>query len=269
MATAVAAAVVSRGLTLVPLGLTGDQVAEEVVTVAGVDVRLVRPADREATLAAIAAEHPSTVVVDYTHPSAVNANVAAYAAAGLSFVVGTTGGDEAAMRAAVATGDGPAAGAYALIAPNMAKQIVALQAALEAAAAAFPGAYAGYTLSVTESHQSHKADTSGTAKANVAAFGALGAPLAVADIVKVRSPDAQVAEMGVPADALAGHAFHTYRLVSADGSVRFELQHNVVGRAVYAEGTVDAVVFLAARRDAGDPVRLYNMIDVLRAGEMS
>lgn len=229
------------------------------------------PADREATLTAIAAEHPSTVVVDYTHPSAVNANVAAYAAAGLSFVVGTTGGDEAAMRAAVA--DAPASGgggnAYALIAPNMAKQIVALQAALEAAAAAFPGAYAGYTLSVTESHQSHKADTSGTAKAIVGALGGLGAPLDVADIVKVRSPDEQVATMGVPADALAGHAFHTYRLVSGDGSVRFELQHNVVGRAVYAEGTVDAVVFLAARRQAADPVRVYNMIDVLRAGEMS
>lgn len=266
MATAVAEAVVSRGLTLVPLGLTGDQVAEESVSVSGVDVRLVRPVDREVTLAAIAAEHPSTVVVDYTHPSAVNANVAAYAAAGLSFVVGTTGGDEAAMRAAVAAADGSA---YALIAPNMAKQIVALQAGLEAAAAAFPGAYAGYTLSVTESHQSHKADTSGTAKAIVGALGALGAPLDVADIVKVRSPDEQVATMGVPADALSGHAFHTYRLVSGDGSVRFELQHNVVGRAVYAEGTVDAVVFLAARRQAADPVRVYNMIDVLRAGEMS
>jgi len=225
------------------------------------------PDEREATLSAIAADDPATIVVDYTHPSAVNANVAAYAAANLSFVVGTTGGDEAAMRATVA--DGAPSTAYALIAPNMGKQIVALQAALEAAAATFPGAFAGYTLSVTESHQSHKADTSGTAKANVAAFGALGAPLPLDAIVKVRAPAAQVGEMGVPEGALSGHAFHTYRLVSGDGSVRFELQHNVCGRSVYAEGTVDACVFLAQRRAGGGAVRVYNMIDVLRAGEMS
>lgn len=39
---------------LVPLGLTGDQVAEEVVTVAGVDVRLVRYVGRLFSLHAAA-----------------------------------------------------------------------------------------------------------------------------------------------------------------------------------------------------------------------
>lgn len=51
--------------------------------------------------------------------------------------------------------------------------------------------------------------------------------------------------MKVPESALLGHAFHTYQLVSPDGSVMFEVQHNVVGRATYAEGTVDACLFLA------------------------
>ena len=55
----------------------------------------------------------------------------------------------------------------------------------------------------------------------------------------------QVSLMKVPSDALLGHAFHTYQLVSPDGSVTFEFQHNVVGRTTYAEGTVDACLFLS------------------------
>ena len=40
-------------------------------------------------------------------------------------------------------------------------------------AADFPGSFEGYTLSVTESHQSSKADTSGTAKAISATLATL------------------------------------------------------------------------------------------------
>ena len=34
---------------------------------------------------------------------------------------------------------------------------------------------------------------------------------------------------------------------SADGSVSFALEHNVCGREIYAEGTADAVLFVAAQ----------------------
>lgn len=74
--------------------------------------------------------------------------------------------------------------------------------------------------------------------------------------------------MQVPEDALNGHAYHTYQLVSGDGSVMFEFQHNVIGRTTYAEGTVDAALFLARQVEAKAPKTLYNMIDVLRAGAM-
>lgn len=74
--------------------------------------------------------------------------------------------------------------------------------------------------------------------------------------------------MKVPQDALNGHAFHTYQLVSPDGSVTFEFQHNVVGRTTYAEGTVDACLFLAQQIDKKAPQTLYSMIDVLRGGSM-
>ena len=60
---------------------------------------------------------------------------------------------------------------------------------------------------------------------------------------------------------------------AADGSVNFEFQHNVCGRTIYAEGTVDAALFLASRVKSGkenaeDGSRVFNMIDVLREGDM-
>jgi 4-hydroxy-tetrahydrodipicolinate reductase len=53
-------------------------------------------------------------------------------------------------------------------------------------------------------------------------------------------------------------------------SVSFELQHNVCGRRVYAEGTADAVEFLhRAVLDKTSEKRIYNMIDVLESGGMN
>eukprot|EP00879_Flechtneria_rotunda_P027020 GHRR01028878.1.p1 GENE.GHRR01028878.1~~GHRR01028878.1.p1 ORF type:complete len:114 (+),score=32.02 GHRR01028878.1:577-918(+) len=87
-------------------------------------------------------------------------------------------------------------------------------------------------------------------------------------IEMVRDREQQLDRMRVPEGALLGHAFHTYQLVSPDGSVSFEFQHNVCGRTIYAEGTVDATLFLARQIGNGASQRLYNMVDVLRAGAM-
>ena len=54
-------------------------------------------------------------------------------------------------------------------------------------------------------------------------------------------------------------------------SVSFELQHNVCGRRVYAEGTADAVAFIHKMKSqsaGSQSKRLYNMIDVLESGAM-
>jgi dihydrodipicolinate reductase len=48
---------------------------------------------------------------------------------------------------------------------------------MEMMAQEFPGAFSGYNLSVTESHQRTKADTSGTAKAVVGSLQRLGLDL--------------------------------------------------------------------------------------------
>jgi 4-hydroxy-tetrahydrodipicolinate reductase len=57
-------------------------------------------------------------------------------------------------------------------------------------------------------------------------------------------------------------------------SVEFEFKHNVCGRRIYAEGTADAVQFLSSlsalrASKVSSEKRLFNMIDVLEAGEMS
>lgn len=264
MAAATAAEVVSRGLTLAKEALTGDGMSPS-IDISGVTVSLSPPDDHAACLARVLARHPRLVVVDYTHPSACNANAALYAAAGVSFVVGTTGGDSAAMREAAEGADG----VYAVVAPNMGKQIVAFQAMMASMAADFPGVFNGYAMTVTESHQAGKADTSGTAKAVVQSFNDMGVEFDVGDIEMVRRAPESMDRMGVPGKYVTtGHAYHTYALTSADGTVNFEFRHNVCGRAVYAAGTVDAVEFLEAQRAEAGSKRVFNMIDILRAGKM-
>jgi len=119
------------------------------------------------------------------------------------------------------------------------------------------------------SHQNGKADTSGTAKDMVRYFDALrgGEPFPVESIEKLRDPPQQLA-FGVPEDALRGHAWHTYTLNSADGSVQFQFKHNVCGRRTYAEGVADAVAFLAQQIATSSEKKLFNMIDVLKSGAM-
>lgn len=65
-----------------------------------------------------------------------------------------------------------------------------------------------------------------------------------------------------------GHAFHTYTLTSGDGSVNFQLQHNVAGRTVYAEGTADAIKFLAKKLRTESEGSVFSMINVLEEGAL-
>ena len=262
MGRIVAETCVERGLSLVPYSLTGADVEAEEVEVAGCQVRLLKPSMRDEAMKEVRARYASFICIDYTHPSAVNSNAEFYVRHGIPFVMGTTGGDSEALLALVQDHKHPC-----VIAPNMAKQIVALQTMIEYLAENFPSAFDGYKLSVVESHQKTKADTSGTAKAIVASFQKMGLPFAESDIEMVRDEESQLGRMQVPAAYLGGHAFHTYSLDSADKTVHFEFRHNVCGRKVYAEGTVDAVLFLAGRLSAGEG-RLYNMMDVLRSGAM-
>ena len=274
MSTAAAEACLRKGLKLSPVAMTGPEVEPCEITVSdavsgeSATVRLVPSTDIPEIESAIAGVKAAVgdlnlLAIDYTHPSAVNSNAKVYAENNLPFVMGTTGGDRDLLHETVA------GQVSCVIAPNMAKQIVAMQAALEDLASKYPGAFGGYRLRVVESHQKTKADTSGTAKAVVDSVKILSAipEYSYDDIEMIRDDEASV-EFGVPRDSLRGHAFHTYTLTSPDGSVEFQLRHNVAGRTVYAEGTADAVRFLAKKLRTVERPTVYSMINVLEEGAL-
>ncbi|MBW1822577.1 MAG: dihydrodipicolinate reductase, partial [Deltaproteobacteria bacterium] len=68
-------------------------------------------------------KHASFISIDYTHPTAVNSNAEFYCKNILPFVMGTTGGDRKFLEETVNSSS-----IAAVIAPNMAKQIVGFQA---------------------------------------------------------------------------------------------------------------------------------------------
>mmetsp|Transcript_16129 Transcript_16129/g.22278 ORF Transcript_16129/g.22278 Transcript_16129/m.22278 type:complete len:356 (+) Transcript_16129:106-1173(+) len=262
MGQAVATAAMEAGLVLVPYSLTGPP--RDPIDVGGVTVEFFDTSkNRDAAMEKAKNEYPNMIVVDYTVPMCVNQNAEFYIKHQTPFVMGTTGGDREKLLK-----DVKEAGLYAVIAPQMGKQVVAFQAAMKILADSFPGAFAGYTMQVTESHQSSKVDTSGTAKAIVDSFQNLGLDFEVDQIEMVRETEEQMSRMEVPEEHLLGHAFHTYHLTSADGNVNFEFQHNVCGRSIYAQGTVDAALCLAAKIAQGSDKKLFDMIDVLKEGNM-
>jgi 4-hydroxy-tetrahydrodipicolinate reductase len=245
---------------LVPCSLTGPEIQQSQYPVENLNIELIQPDKRASRIDETIKSYGEFLSVDFTHPTAVNSNAEFYCQWGLPFVMGTTGGDRKKLEETVVSSS-----IAAVIAPNMAKQIVGFQAMMEYAAKTFPGLFKGYSLEIRESHQKGKADTSGTAKAMVGYFRNLGVPFSEEEIIKVRDPDVQKTRWGIPEEYLAGHGWHTYTLVSEDRTVRFEFTHNVNGRLVYTLGTLDALLFLAEKVKAGAVGRVFTMIDVLKS----
>ncbi|KAF3453036.1 hypothetical protein FNV43_RR03469 [Rhamnella rubrinervis] len=263
MGKAVIKAADSVGLNLVPISFGSEEESGSTVQVCGKDITVYGPAERESILASLFDKHPNLIAVDYTVPAAVNDNAEVYCKIGVPFVMGTTGGDRDRLYKTVDDSK-----VYAVISPQMGKQVVAFLAAMEIMAEQFPGAFSGYSLQVMESHQASKVDTSGTAKAVISCFQKLGVSFDMDQVQLIRDPKQQIEMVGVPEEHLSGHAFHMYHLTSPDETVSFEFQHNVCGRSIYAEGTIDAVLFLAKKVQSKAAKRIYNMIDVLREGNM-
>ncbi|MFW6428529.1 MAG: dihydrodipicolinate reductase [Desulfosalsimonas sp.] len=239
--------------------LTGPEITDTQYTTGNLSFKLIPPRDRQEEINKILKQEGDFVVIDFTHPDAVNENAQFYCKNRIPFVMGTTGGDRDLLRKTVENSE-----TCAVIAPNMAKQIVGFQAMMEYAAENFPGLFAGYELTIEESHQQTKADTSGTAKAMVNYFNKLGADFKVEDIIKVRDPGQQKNRLGVPEKYLSGHGWHTYTLVSPDKTVTFRFTHNVNGRDIYARGTFDAVIFLVEKINQQERGKVYSMTDVLK-----
>lgn len=244
---------------LLPYSLTGPEIQATAHKVGATSVRLLKPDERDAFIEEMAQKEAPFLSADYTHPSAVNANAAFYCKFQLPFVMGTTGGDRQLLEETVR-----GSSVCAVIAPNMAKQIVGFQAMMDYAAQSFPDLFKGYTLAIKESHQKGKADTSGTAKAMVRYFNQMGLRFKEDQIAKERDPEIQSSRWGIPEKYLTGHGWHTYTLISGDKTVCFEFTHNVNGREVYAQGTLDALLYLSTKLSEGARGQVYTMIDVLK-----
>lgn len=196
------------------------------------------------------------LLIDYTTPTVALDNIRCYIGADISFVMGTTGFDRPSAVRLVENSS-----INAVIAPNMAAPIVALQALLTEAARRFPGVLDGYQLEIQESHQAAKRDVSGTARAFEPLLQQLGAH--PAGIQSIREPDRQ-RELGVPEAALAGHGWHWYAMRSQTGDVMLDFSHRINGRRVYAEGSLRAAEFLG-RHHQRLHGRVFSMIDVLES----
>lgn len=255
--TMTGAGLADERFTVLPYSLTGQEIPDKTFFMDDTSFSLVKPDIRDQVILEIHQEHPFFIAIDYTHPSAVTENARFYARNHIPFVMGTTGGNREELEQIVHQASQPA-----VIAPNMAKQIVGFQAMMAYAAKTFPGLFSSYTLEVKESHQQTKADTSGTAKAMVGYFNALGLDFKMEDIQQVRDPQIQEKQWGIPTKHLPGHGWHTYTLTAKDGSSLFEFKHNINGRDIYVSGTFDAVLFLKGKLGKKEK-QLYTMIDVL------
>jgi len=280
MAVGCAEVALIRGLSLCPIALAGSSSGPVELKFDGSMHKSVNsgipqpttvelyPKDRhgegmEAALKLVDGDRYRLLVVDYTAPQALASNVVLYSKYGVSFVSGTTGfsGDMNELYATVEKGDG----CYAVIAPNMNKQIVAFQWMVGQAASTFPGCFSGYELSIKETHQKTKKDISGTAKALCGHMSQLANDPGFTEekIEDVRDDERAMKEMGVPEEFLAGHAFHTYTFQRSQDVFRF--QHNICGRRSYCEGTLDALEWLLKGPiQRKHPKQVWNMIDVLK-----
>jgi len=223
----------SEDIDVIPIGLTkvDDNRGGAVQPVYhGLANKLLMPYDvkeGDHTLTVLGDLHPGFIAVDYTHSSAIESNSEMYCRTSTPFVMGTTGGtkeERAALEQRVRDSN-----TVAVIAPNMAKQIVAFQALMDNFSENHLDIYKDCTLKIIESHQKGKPDTSGTARAMVGYFNKMGIRFDESDIIKIRDPEEQL-KMGVPQDALTGHGWHTYT-VSMPGSAHTSL-HLGLSRAL-------------------------------------
>ncbi|MFP4225596.1 MAG: dihydrodipicolinate reductase [Desulfobacterales bacterium] len=252
-------AIADNSVEFIPQSMTGPEIGETAISLDGVSIELIKPQDRDQAIPAIKSSEGEFISIDFTLPDAVNENAQFYCNQAIPFVMGTTGGDREKLARTIAQSS-----ISAVIAPNMAKQIVGFQAMMAYAAENFPGLFDGYRLEIKESHQKSKVDTSGTAKAMVGYFNQLGLNFSESDIIKIRDPKIQQKEWGVPEAYLDGHGWHTYTLTSKDQTVTFSFSHFVNGRDIYAWGTLDAARFLQEKIRQGVRGLTFSMIDVLK-----
>lgn len=239
----------TEGYELLPFAITSKKHTREAAQFNDQRVRLIDhiPFDIR--------KREGTIAVDYTTPQSAVANAIGYAQLRVPFVMGTTGGNREEIETLVGRSQ-----ISAVVAPNMAVEVVAIQDELNDMLENTPRVFDGWDLTIRESHQSTKRDVSGTAVAFRRQLEALGATMNE-DIESVRDPEVQ-RSLGIR--SLDGHAYHWITLTSPDGGDIRQYRTSIEGRQPYVKGTLMAIDFLSQRTREGSRGEVFTMSDVIR-----
>ncbi|MES2950807.1 MAG: dihydrodipicolinate reductase C-terminal domain-containing protein [Pseudomonadota bacterium] len=116
--------------------------------------------------------------------------------------------------------------------------------------------FKGYAIELTESHQQQKTSVPGTAVSMAQSLG-----LADGAVRSVRDPQQQAAQLRIPAEHLARHAYH--HIVIEDPVCSVTLETRVYGASPYAEGVAR---ILAAIRAHALEDRMYLIDEFVERG---
>ncbi|XLQ20758.1 MAG: dihydrodipicolinate reductase C-terminal domain-containing protein [Candidatus Moraniibacteriota bacterium] len=223
-------------------------------------IKLYEPPEHQAILeeASLQWGESGLIAIDFTQPTAIEENVNLYCKNKIPFITGTTGGNRQLLTKLVEESE-----ISAVIAPNMSVPIVMLMDMIAFAATNYPNALKDWEIRIVESHQSSKADVSGTALAIGEIIKDLGVNYSPSNIRDVRDKIEQRL-MGIPEFALDGHGWHKYSLISPDGNEMIGFEHNINGRDTYVNGTLMALDFLTKKVAEGAKGKCFSMKDVMR-----
>jgi 4-hydroxy-tetrahydrodipicolinate reductase len=202
----------------------------------------------------LALARAADVLVDFTAPSALEANLAAACEAGTPIVIGTTG-----LQAQHHDLIDNAAARIAVLQTNTTSLGITLLSRLVAEAAERLGT--DWDIEIVEAHHRHKVDApSGTAlllgDAAAEARGALLADLKVVDragLVGARA-EGTIGFSSIRGGSIAGD----HQVIFAGSGERLELTHRAESREIFARGAVRAALWLV-----GQPAGRYSMPEVL------
>ncbi len=202
-------------------------------TISGVAVKSATDFD------SLLADHKPAVVVDFTGPESAANYATVCAQHGVGFVTGTTGFDEADFAALEAASDSTAV----LKASNFSRGVAALRLAVREATAALPAA----DIELTETHHNAKRDApSGTAKTLLEDIEDVREDLT--ERVHGREGEAprSTDEIGVHARR-AGDVAGEHEVLLGGSNETLSLTHRAGDRSIFADGALDAAVWLAGR----------------------
>ncbi|HUA78510.1 MAG TPA: 4-hydroxy-tetrahydrodipicolinate reductase [Acetobacteraceae bacterium] len=231
-------------------GRMGRLLAEEV---GAVGAALAGGFGRGGDIAGLAGQ--SDVVIDFTHASAAAGHAQALVAAGVGWVLGTSGlaaEDEAAVAAASVL----IPVAYA---SNFSPGMTLMLAVAEAMAASLPAE--GYDAEILEMHHRQKVDAPSGTAIGLGRAVAKGRGVAFEQVMRsARSGDVgprKAGEIGF-ASLRGGQVVGEHALLFAGASEHLALVHRAFDRRIYATGAVRAALWLFGR-----PPGLYSMRDVI------